>query len=210
MSTCQLPYADSILLELLEVAIHQVLYQKSIYPETIFVLKKKYGAPVHVSRYPPLNSYINDSLIAIKDLLLRKQLKSVHVCFFNNDYSKLLERLVFNVQNVFSELDPEKADQMSDPYLTKLQESIRAVCLRLTTISAHTKPLGEEAAFQIQIETTESAAASLADDPDHDHFPWIEIEDCKLSQDPTSVELLPIRNIKSDLFEVEMFYQKME
>lgn len=38
-----------ILLELIEVSIHNILFIRNLYPSSIFCLKKKYGVPVHVS-----------------------------------------------------------------------------------------------------------------------------------------------------------------
>ena len=58
-----------VILDFLNVAIHQILFNRDIYPEDVFSQTKHYGIPVRMSRHPDLNQYIVDSLIASKDWL---------------------------------------------------------------------------------------------------------------------------------------------
>jgi hypothetical protein len=72
-----------------EVAIHQILYVRGLYPkgnaqtrylyqsinidslpqffEEIFATRQKYNTPVHMSRHPDINQYINHVVAACKD-----------------------------------------------------------------------------------------------------------------------------------------------
>ena len=44
--------------EFLEVAVHQILFVRSVYPAELFERKRKYNVPVRQSRHKDLNDYI--------------------------------------------------------------------------------------------------------------------------------------------------------
>ena len=54
---------SEVLLDFLNVAVHQILFHRDVYPEDVFSHAKKYGVPVRMSRHPDLNQYIFDSLV---------------------------------------------------------------------------------------------------------------------------------------------------
>lgn len=64
--------------DLVEVAIHTILYVRQVYPADIFVRRKKYDTPVFQSRHPSLNEYISGAVKAIGEELVR-----VCVSYFN-------------------------------------------------------------------------------------------------------------------------------
>lgn len=47
-----------------EVAIHNILYARQVYPAELFVRRKKYNTPVFQSRHPALNEYISGAVKA--------------------------------------------------------------------------------------------------------------------------------------------------
>lgn len=84
-----------ILLEFLEVAIHSVLYSRKLYPDSIFVAKKKYGVAVFQAVHPDVAKYIQECLKAVAFHASKKQLKQVLVCFEADDI--VTDRLVVDV-----------------------------------------------------------------------------------------------------------------
>ncbi|PSN52358.1 hypothetical protein C0J52_06715 [Blattella germanica] len=85
-----------ILLEFLEVAIHNVLFIRNVYPAAIFVRRKKYGVPVQMSVHPYVNEYITECLKAVRELLKKNEVKKVTLTF--SDRNKIpLERFVFDI-----------------------------------------------------------------------------------------------------------------
>ena len=88
--------ASDILIEFLEVAVHNVLYVRNIYPSSIFVRRKKYGVPVQMSTHPYLNEYITECLKTIRDLLQKNEVRKVTVTFFNES-QRAIERFVFDI-----------------------------------------------------------------------------------------------------------------
>jgi mitotic spindle assembly checkpoint protein MAD2B len=53
-----------------EVAIHNILYVRQIYPADLFVRRKKYDTPVFQSRHPALNEYISGAVKAVGEELV--------------------------------------------------------------------------------------------------------------------------------------------
>ncbi|KAL1139920.1 hypothetical protein AAG570_006897, partial [Ranatra chinensis] len=150
---------SSILVEFLEVAIHNIIYVRKIYPEGIFTMKKKYNAPIYVSMYPDLNKYISNSLTAIKHLIEQQEIKRVDVCFFNLQL-KPIERFSF----VFTKLSGFLMESDS-PSLNQIHENFRAFCLKLYIQASYLKELPKGTTFRIQIHTNESSSVSLAENP---------------------------------------------
>jgi hypothetical protein len=60
---------SDLTIELVEVAIHTILYVRQIYPAELFVRRKKYDTPVFQSRHPALNEYISGAVKAVGEEL---------------------------------------------------------------------------------------------------------------------------------------------
>jgi mitotic spindle assembly checkpoint protein MAD2B len=84
------------LVDFLEVAVHNVLYVRNIYPPSIFVRRKKYGVAVHMSTHPYLNEYITECLKTIKELLKKNEVRKITVTFFDETQVPV-ERFVFDI-----------------------------------------------------------------------------------------------------------------
>ncbi|KAE9540916.1 hypothetical protein AGLY_004161 [Aphis glycines] len=193
----------SVLLELLEVSIHCILYARKVYPEGIFELKKKYSVPVHVSIYPELNSYINGTLNAVKSLLKLKKLCKLDVCFYNK-IGVIVERFVFNIRNVELELNLSDFSNIRDPYLIKLEQMLRAFCLKLTVCDSFLKPLPPNCTFQIHIHTTETNSIEIQKDTEE--FPLIPCE--KSDTILTSPAIVPLRSIDCEHLNLEIYAEE--
>ncbi|CAG9814009.1 unnamed protein product [Phaedon cochleariae] len=94
MSTQKISSAD-ILSEFFEVLVHNIIYQKKIYPDTIFTAKKKYGILVYQSIHPDVNEYINQCMKAVNFHARKKQLKRLFLCFHSDQ--AIFEKYVFEV-----------------------------------------------------------------------------------------------------------------
>lgn len=120
--------ASDILVDFLEVAVHNVLYVRNIYPASIFVRRKKYGVPVQMSTHPYLNEYITECLKTIRDLLKKNEVRKVTVVFFD-EVQRPVERFVFDI------LDLNKTLNQDDPYFLKGEEALRGFCLKLAAFT---------------------------------------------------------------------------
>ncbi|KAF6207609.1 hypothetical protein GE061_016056 [Apolygus lucorum] len=180
--------AVSLVVEFLEVAIHGVLFYRKIYPEGIFTLKKKYGVPVHISLYPDLNKYINETLFVIKKVLESGQLMRVDICFYDST-SLPIEKVVFK----FDAFDKSGDVSVVDPYLLNLRECFRAFILKLSVSTSYVAALPYGTTFKILIHTTESTAILVNEDPNFQQFPLVEA----MSQETSlfNTEIVPLRRV---------------
>lgn len=84
-----------ILCEFLEVAIHNILYVRKLYPEAIFVPKRKYGVVVHQSIHPLVNEYITECLKAAEYYGKAKTLRKLVVGIIVS--GTVIERYIFDI-----------------------------------------------------------------------------------------------------------------
>jgi hypothetical protein len=96
--------ASDILIDFLEVAVHNILYVRNIYPESIFVRRKKYGVPVQMSTHPYLNEYITECLKTARELLKKNEVRKVTVVFFD-EVHRPVERFVFDILDLSKTLN---------------------------------------------------------------------------------------------------------
>ena len=57
--------------EFLIVAIHTILYERNIYPQTSFLKARKYNYPVRQSRHPKVCKWIQDAVAAVEVEMLK-------------------------------------------------------------------------------------------------------------------------------------------
>lgn len=57
--------------DFLTVAIHTILYERNIYPQTSFLKARKYNYPVRQSRHPRVCKWIMDAVAAVEGEMLK-------------------------------------------------------------------------------------------------------------------------------------------
>ena len=57
--------------DFLTVAIHTILYERNIYPQTSFLKARKYNYPVRQSRHPRVCKWIQDAVAAVENEMLK-------------------------------------------------------------------------------------------------------------------------------------------
>ncbi len=57
--------------DFLTVAIHTILYERNIYPQTSFIKARKYNYPVRQSRHPRLCKWIIDAVASVEAEMLK-------------------------------------------------------------------------------------------------------------------------------------------
>lgn len=57
--------------DFLTVAIHTILYERNIYPQTSFIKARKYNYPVRQNRHPRLCKWIMDAVASVEVEMLK-------------------------------------------------------------------------------------------------------------------------------------------
>ena len=65
--------------DFLIVAIHTILYERNIYPQTSFIKARKYNYPVRQSRHPKLCKWIMDAVAAVEVEMLKVKMALISV-----------------------------------------------------------------------------------------------------------------------------------
>ena len=68
--------------DFLIVAIHTILYERNIYPQTSFIKARKYNYPVRQSRHPKLCKWIMDAVAAVEVEMLKVKMALISVMTF--------------------------------------------------------------------------------------------------------------------------------
>merc|ERR1712118_406904 len=85
-----------MMMEFLEIAIHEILSKREVYPKEVFEHRKRYGLKVDMSRHPELNEYIFGVLDGARDWIKKDKVHSVAVHILGPQ-RHLLERFVFDM-----------------------------------------------------------------------------------------------------------------
>lgn len=185
-----------VTLEFLAVAFHSILYNASVYPQSIFETKKKYNLVVHQSTHPEVNEYINSCLKTIGECLKNEQLNSV-VFAVTDEYYKPVLKFVFNFEK------NRHFDDTADAYLVQCEQNLRAFCLKLSSLSYKFIGVPEDCSFTIHIHTNESMSVALACDPNFEEFPFVEIEE----QNEETNKILPLRRFSIRSYNVDTYVE---
>ena len=149
-------YAN-ILLSFIEVAVHQLLYLRGLYPRETFERAREYGLPVHVSRHPGLSASIHAALHAAHGGVVAGTIESV-VLVVLDARGAAVEAYPFDVE-------VSAPDDVAATY-SDLDSMLSAALTRIMTLE-HTHPAavgtaaGPASAFPPP--RTAAAAAAAAD-----------------------------------------------
>ncbi|KAK4889328.1 hypothetical protein LTR27_011865 [Elasticomyces elasticus] len=168
--------------DFLTVAIHTILYERSIYPKTSFLSARKYNYAVRQSRHPKVCEWINDTVGAIETELLKGTVERVAVVIYSKSL-KPTERYVFDVSR-FPEVSPADLDTQlkrrsqdgeTIPVLPSvdldLEEQFRATMVKLANSGSSLKPLPDGCTFTVAIELKSEGQAPVS----HPQ-PWMPVQ----------------------------------
>ena len=147
--------------DFITVAIHTVLYERSIYPRTSFLTARRYNHPVRQSRHPKVCEWINDAILAVETQLLKGVVSSVAVVIISKD-NRIMERFVFDTSRFpavpVADLDTplERKDDNGEDVavlpMVDMEEQFRATMSRFTNCQSSLKPLPQGCTFTVAIE----------------------------------------------------------
>jgi len=127
-------YVD-LFCEFLEAAVHQVLYQRDLYPKNIFVERKKFSIPVKKACQPWVMEYISKTITNIGSALktVNNDIESVIIVI--NQNHKITEKFIFEIDS----FSFQKALGTNDEFLVQLELSFVSSLLRLAVVSGEMK-----------------------------------------------------------------------
>jgi mitotic spindle assembly checkpoint protein MAD2B len=199
----------------LTVAIHTILYERGIYPQTSFLSARKYEFAVRQNRHPKVCEWINDAVDSAETELLKCTVDRLAVVIFDK-HNKPLERFVFDVSRFpivpISEVDVPMQRMTADKTklailpMVDLEEQLRATMGRLSNCGSTLEPLPTGCTFTLAIELRGEASRPVG----HPQ-PWMPTEP-NVDQDteqPRHVTT-PIRAVKAGEMVFETWIDQLQ
>ena len=147
--------------DFLTVAIHTILYERAIYPQTSFLSARKYNFAVRQNRHPKVCEWINDAVAAIETELLKGTVERVAIVIYDKTNTPL-ERFMFDVSRFpsvpTSEVDmPLEAAEVEGDMtpvlpLVDMEEQFRATMSKLSGCGSTLKSLPAGCTYTVAIE----------------------------------------------------------
>lgn len=166
--------------DFLTVAIHTILYERKIYPETSFLSARKYNFPVRQSRHPKVCEWINNAMAAVETEMLKGSVERVVVVIYGTN-SKPTERYLFDTSRfpAVAATDVDLPLQRKTPHgeivtilpAVDIEEQFRATMSKLTNCNALLRPPPTGGTFTVAIEVKDEAQAPVG----HPQ-PWMPVE----------------------------------
>lgn len=156
---CTINIADNkILVELLEVLIQSILYERKVFPNGIYRQFKVYNTAVNASILPAIKEYIALGSKYLLCLLANNYLHRFHLIIYNDDDERQpkppIERFVFDFYD--NDRPRRKILHANDRVLMRFEEDARRTLLLLNQQLKHFRPLsGLNTTFKYLFETTD-------------------------------------------------------
>ncbi|KXT09292.1 hypothetical protein AC579_2862 [Pseudocercospora musae] len=203
--------------DFLAVAIHTILHQRKIYPDTSFISAKKYNFPVRQNRHPKVCEWINDAVNAVEIELFKGTVERVAVLIYNQ-HAQPLERVVFDVSRFplvpssqsHLPLERVEADASHAVILpiVDLEEQLRATMSRLSNCASSLSTLPPDCSFTVAIELKAQSEA-----PVKHPQPWLPAERQSPSHGQHSeahTRTLPVRSVAAGEMMFETWLEELE
>lgn len=202
--------------DFLTVAIHTILYERKIYPQTSFLSARKYNFAVRQSRHPKVCEWINDAVNAVETQLLKGAVDRVAVVMYTKT-NHPVERFMFDVSR-FPVVSPTEVDlplrrapidggdEAILPYVD-LEEQFRATMSKLGNCGAKLESLPLGCTFTIAIELKDDGLPPLS----HPQA-WMPVEPTDIDSHrdaATEKHSLPVRTVAAGELVFEAWIEEL-
>ncbi|ORY93801.1 DNA-binding protein [Syncephalastrum racemosum] len=195
-----------VLIDFLKIWIHQILYQRAIYPPEIFEPRKKYNVPIHIAVFPDLVNYIDDFVKAVHHPLIHGDYRSVALTIQTQE-QRTLERFVFEMDSLIptTQVPPKTVlESGSTVKIADVEQYLRAALLRICASPSLLAPVTSNCNFFLSIETRQGPPADQGTDAralsQSQMGDWIPSPD-----QATYAKLIPLQTIPADAFKVNTY-----
>lgn len=148
---------QEILVEFLEVWLHNVIYKANLYPSQIFRSRYKYNISVKQSSYPPLNNYVRKLVLSLQPELHDQSIQSLTV----NIEQELETRESFNLTISYPDTLPLE-DIPSEKIISDCKDAFRGhIVSVLNSPSQKEQVPSEKRTFSVSVGTSELVASQM-------------------------------------------------
>jgi len=153
-------YVD-ILMEFVEVLIHHILYLRDVYPASIFVTRRKFNLPLHMSQHPLVNEYITKVVASLKKYLCNPDADADSVDIVVSASGGHVDRFRLEFGSLAGLSSSSSAIVRSDQFMVELEMTLASLLLKLAQAIAGMSSSQEERDWWVELGTTEQGAMRL-------------------------------------------------
>ena len=207
--------------DFLTVAIHTILYERAIYPQSSFLTARKYNYPVRQNRHPRVCQWIQDAITAIEEELLKSTIDRIALIIISPSQIPL-ERYVFEVSR-FAIIPPDEASTLLElegsilplEALVNIQEQFRGAMSRLAVCGGLLGPLPTLCSFTLAIELRELQKPPIdqpqlwipVQPPSKSRISEARSQEKEKSDLKKAVKLIPLRTVDTPELQLEMWIE---
>ncbi|KAL1972837.1 hypothetical protein VTN31DRAFT_6379 [Thermomyces dupontii] len=210
----------------LTVAIHQILYLRSVYPRATFLPVRAYNYPTRQSRHPKVCEYINDVAAAVETEIRKGTVATVSVIILSLRTNQPMERYAFDLSRFprvaseqdlhtpFEERQEGQGEEQPKPSADMVAQ-FRACLVRLASACARLSPLpknqdgDDEFGFTVCIELRDEAPPPVGSSQEEQA--WIAAESSNSSTAEGAsgrAKTVPVRRVEAGEMRLEMWVEE--
>ncbi|XP_076804543.1 mitotic spindle assembly checkpoint protein MAD2B-like [Clavelina lepadiformis] len=174
--------------DFLEVAIHQILYYRKLYPRGVFSKRKKYEVPVFIAWHPGLRDYIKNVVKSLKPLVAENVIRRVVLNILTDDTP--VEKFVFELNNVTA-----SGNVSEDEYMINIEVSLRDALLRISSYDGKFEYDSKSSRFEVVVHVQGGSALDLIYES-NPKLKWVQ-EDV---DEPKNEKLVPLKSLTDSPF----------
>ena len=180
-----------VFVEFVEVLIHQIIFIRKLYPESIYETRKKFNIPVKMSQHPWVNKYIDQVMETINKYLYSEETDFDSIDIVISEDGKVTE--CYKLE--FANLDQIKHTQ--DEYLHRIELSLASILLRLgNAVSSLKKTEHIDREWRVELGSNVKGARTLISDKT-----W-----CLAETDQQDKVIIPVMGI-SDPLKLQLYIE---
>lgn len=189
--------------EFLETWFHQILYQREIYPRSIFELYKKFGIPVRIAEAPQVRDYLATFVKTCYPFFEKGDIKFVSLTIIEN--GEPVEKFVFEINSYLRNAEVQLPEDLileseSIYTLADLEQHFRACLIKINACEPRPNAATNtdvERTFSLSIEKIEEGYPEKNKEEDID---WIPAE---ITYNWRNI--VPLKSVPMDLFRINTF-----
>ncbi|KAG0715804.1 Mitotic spindle assembly checkpoint protein MAD2B [Chionoecetes opilio] len=151
--------------------------------------------------HPGLQSYISDCVGSLRPVLEKGEVQRVVVVVLSPKGIPL-EKFIFEI--VQHPTRPH--DIKHDVHLTRMEEALRAFCLKLSISDSLLQSLPPECSFVMQIQVPEHIPATLSSGSKHQEFPWVPAE--RQQMEVTNPHVVPLKTLRTEVCKMQLYVEE--
>lgn len=198
-SFCSQDECLDIFLDNLEIAVHQILYARKLYPTQAFQKTQKLNVVVYKCIHPEVASFIAQGLATTRKLMLDNFVEKFVVVVMKDNQP--IEKFVFGLNSYFKTTSSDGKAALDYGEITR---QTRAIWLTIISRFSNDFQHSGNSTFTFEIHTRNTAYEKLLHEQTTEDFQWIVTEN---SSQPTSV--LPVRRLQSQPFDVDIYVEDL-